>query len=149
MVPERVYAREIDTLIQIQRAGLSRRIRITQLNGLVTSTKDNLIYGLLLDAINNHDTLWTRHNDPIALRKRWYNDVADMIRQLHAADIAWGDFKPAKMLSDENDTVWLIDFGGRITKNIKIASASCVFSTPLSTTLYPHSLLNRSLTRTR
>lgn len=115
-VPDEVFAREIDTLLRVQKIGLSNQIRVPKLNGLVMSLKAGHIHGLLLDAVNNHGSVWDRHKDPIALRKRWYNDVARMIAQLHEADIIWGDFKPANMLVDEKDDVWLIDFGGGMTE---------------------------------
>lgn len=80
------------------------------------SPKAGHTHGLLLDAVDNHGSIRDRYKDPIALRKRWYNDVARMITQLHEADIVWGDFKLANMLVDEKDDVWLIDFGGGMTE---------------------------------
>jgi serine/threonine-protein kinase RIO1 len=115
-VPDKVFAREIDTLLRARKIGLSNQIRAPKLNGLVMSPKAGHIHGLLLDAVNNHGSVWDRCKDPIALRKRWYNDVARMLAQLHEADIVWGDFKPANMLVDEKDDVWLIDFGGGMTE---------------------------------
>jgi tRNA A-37 threonylcarbamoyl transferase component Bud32 len=56
-----------------------------------------------------------RRDDPVALRKRWYNDVAQMLNLLHSAGIVWGDFKPENMLVDDDNNVWLIDFGGGMT----------------------------------
>ncbi len=38
-----------------------------------------------------------------------------MLGLLHAVDIVWGDFKAENMLADEDDNVWLIDFGGGTT----------------------------------
>ncbi len=115
-IPDDVFAREIDTLLQVQNIGLSNRIRVPKLNGLVMSPKAGHIHGLLLDAVNNHGSEWDRYKAPITLRKRWYKDVARMIAQLHEASIVWGDFKPANMLVDEKDDVWLIDFGGGMTE---------------------------------
>jgi hypothetical protein len=115
MVPGEAFAREIDTLVKIEKAGLCSRIRVPRLNGLVTETKDGRIQGLLLDAINNQGNIWDRYNDPLPLRTRWYNSVAQMLRQLHEADIVWGDVKPSNLLTDEKDDVWIVDFGGGTT----------------------------------
>lgn len=116
LVLDEVFAREIDTLFRVQKIGLSSQIRVPKLNGLVMSPKAAHIHGLLLEAIVDYGSVWDRYKDPVALRKRWYNDVAGMIAELHKADIVWGDFKPANMLVDQKDDVWLIDFGGGITE---------------------------------
>ena len=115
-VPGKAFAREIDTLIRVQKAGLCSRIRVPRLNGLVTQTKDGRIQGLLLDAVNNQGNIWERYDDPLPLRTKWYNSVSQMLRQLHEADIVWGDFKPSNLLTDEKDDVWLVDFGGGTTR---------------------------------
>jgi tRNA A-37 threonylcarbamoyl transferase component Bud32 len=116
MVPGRAFAREIDILTRIQEAGLSSRIRVPRLNGLVTETKDGRIQGLLLDAVNNHGNIWERYDDPLPLRKKWCDSVSQMLRQLHEADIVWGDVKPSNLLTNEKDDVWLVDFGGVTTR---------------------------------
>jgi tRNA A-37 threonylcarbamoyl transferase component Bud32 len=71
---------------------------------------------MVLDHVSETGSLWDRRNDaPVGLRKRWYDEVARMLRLLHAADIVWGDVKPENMLLDEQDDIWLIDFGGGFT----------------------------------
>jgi hypothetical protein len=114
-VPDTVYAREIDTLVRIEKAGLLNRIRVPRLTALVMSKKEGFVQGLLLDAISDRGTVLERRDNPVALRKRWYNDVAWMLNLLHSAGIVWGDIKPENMLVDEDDNVWLIDFGGGMT----------------------------------
>jgi Lipopolysaccharide kinase (Kdo/WaaP) family len=116
MVPGRAFAREIDILTRIQEAGLCSRIRVPRLNGLVTETNDGRIQALLLDAVDNHSTIWERYNDPLPLRKKWYDSVTQMLRQLHEADIVWGDVKLSNLLTDEKNDVWLVDFGGGSTR---------------------------------
>jgi tRNA A-37 threonylcarbamoyl transferase component Bud32 len=94
---------------------LLNRIRVPMLRALVMSKKEGCIQGLLLDVISDRGTVLERRDDPVALRKRWYNDVAQMLNLLHSAGIVWGDTKPENMLVDEDDNVWLIDFGGGMT----------------------------------
>jgi hypothetical protein len=113
--PDTAYIREIDILIRIEKVGLLDQIRVPRLEGLVTSEKDGFIHGLLLNGIYDSGTLWERRDDSISLRKRWYNDVTRMLSLLHSASIVWGDFKPENMLVDEEDNIWLIDFGGGVT----------------------------------
>lgn len=43
LIPEKVYAREIDPLIQMQKTGLSDQIRVPRLNGVVLAPKGDLI----------------------------------------------------------------------------------------------------------
>jgi tRNA A-37 threonylcarbamoyl transferase component Bud32 len=111
-----VYEREVDTLRRIERAGLYGKIRVPKLNALVVSQVEHSIYGMVLDYVSDTGSLWDRRNDaPVGLRKGWYDEVARMLRLLHAADIVWGDVKPENMLLDEQDDIWLIDFGGGFT----------------------------------
>lgn len=74
-----------------------------------------MIQGLLLDAVPDTGSVRERHDDPIALRKRRYDDVARMLSLLHSANIVWGSFKSDNTLVDEDDSVWLVDFGGGMT----------------------------------
>jgi hypothetical protein len=115
-IHDEAYVREIDTLVRIEKLGLSGQIRVPKLEALVMSEEDGFIHGLLLTAISDQGTVLERRDDPIALRKRWYNEIERMLRVLHASDIVWGDFKPDNMLIDDDDNVWIIDFGGGRTE---------------------------------
>jgi len=114
-VSDRVYTREVDTLMQIRKIGLDNHIRVAGLRGLVMAEEAGHIHGFLLDAVSDGGRVWDRYDDPLPLRQRWYDDVARMIRILHSANIVWGDFKPQNMLIDKEDRVWLVDFGGGMT----------------------------------
>jgi hypothetical protein len=111
-IHDEAYVREIDILFRIEKASLSGQIRVPKLGALAMSEEDGFIHGLLLTAISDQGTVLERRDDPIALRKRWYNEIERMLRVLHASDIIWGDFKPDNMLIDNDDNVWMIDFGG-------------------------------------
>ena len=111
-----IYEREVDTLRRIERAGLCGKIRFPRLKGLVISQVKRSIHGMLLDLVSETSSLWERRDDAsVGLRKRWYDEVAEMLRLLHAANIVWGDVKPENMLLDEQDDIWLTDFGGGFT----------------------------------
>jgi len=82
-----------------------------------------IINGLILSAIYpNHGTLADRvddfHEQPltITLRTRWYNDIKNMIQILHEKHFIWGDVSPNNVLLDENENIWIVDFGGGCTE---------------------------------
>ena len=87
------------------------RIRVPELGELVVSEEDSFIHGRLLIAISDQGTVLERRNDPTAVRKWWCNDVKRMLRVLQATDTIWVDFKPDNMLVDDDDNIWLNDFG--------------------------------------
>jgi tRNA A-37 threonylcarbamoyl transferase component Bud32 len=96
---------------------LGGRIRVPRVTGFVMSEKHGFIHGFLLDAIDNHGSVWERAGDtPVAEREKWYEDVCRMVGVLHEAGIVWGDVKPENMIVDEEGEVWLVDFGGGWTK---------------------------------
>ena len=53
---------------------------------------------------------------PLALRERWCNDIEDMVRVLHQHNIVWGDVSGEKMVIDQEDNIWMVDFGGGWTE---------------------------------
>ncbi|EXJ86470.1 hypothetical protein A1O3_03421 [Capronia epimyces CBS 606.96] len=120
------YIREIDILYKLSREKLSQALRFPQLEAIVLDDRDGdigFINGLILSAIYpNHGNIADRVNGPegpsipIALRERWYHDVENMIRILHDQGFIWGDVSPNNMITDEDENVWIIDFGGGYTE---------------------------------
>lgn len=63
----------------------------------------------------------TGTNDPPYIqssrREKWMAQIQATIHQLHALDIVWGDAKTSNILLDKNDDLWVVDFGGGVTKD--------------------------------
>ena len=49
------------------------------------------------------------------MRSRWADDIDAAVAALHGAGIVWGDAKPDNILVDDDDDVWIVDFGGSYT----------------------------------
>lgn len=120
------YIREIDMLFKLSQERLGPELlRFPQLEAIVLDDRDTgLITGLILSAIHpNRGTLVDRLSGPegqtllppIALRERWYNNIANMIHILHEKGFIWGDVSPNNVIIDENEDVWIVDFGGGYT----------------------------------
>ena len=120
------YIREIDILFELSRENLSQTLRFPQLEAIVLDDKNGdmgFVNGLILSAIYpNHGTIADRVNGPegqslpITLCERWYHDVENMIHILHNKGFIWGDVSPNNMITDEDENVWIIDFGGGYTE---------------------------------
>lgn len=52
----------------------------------------------------------------VTLCERWYHDIENLIHILHSKGFIWGDVSPNNMITDEDDNVWIIDFGGGYTE---------------------------------
>ena len=120
------YIREIDILFKLSRENLSQTLRFPQLEAIVLDDKNGdmgFINGLILSAIYpNRGTIADRVNGPegqslsITLCERWYHDVKNIIHILHNKGFIWGDVSPNNMITDEDENVWIIDFGGGYTE---------------------------------
>ncbi|KIW58558.1 hypothetical protein PV05_03066 [Exophiala xenobiotica] len=121
------YIREIDILFKLSRENPSHKLlRCPRLEAIVLDDKNGdmgCINGLILSAIYpNHGTIADRVNRPeglspsITLCERWYHDVENMIHVLHNKGFIWGDVSPNNMMIDEDENVWIIDFGGGYTE---------------------------------
>ena len=121
------YIREIDTLSKLSRENLSQTQRFPQIEAIVLDDKNgdmDCVNGLILSAIYpNHGTIADRVDGPeglslsMTLRERWYYDVENMIHILHNKGFIWGDVSPNNMITDEDENVWIIDFGGGYTED--------------------------------
>ncbi|KAG9252907.1 uncharacterized protein F5Z01DRAFT_689593 [Emericellopsis atlantica] len=49
---------------------------------------------------------------PVQRRQKWIRQIREVVHTLHAKEIIWGDGKASNVIIDEQDDVWLIDFGG-------------------------------------
>jgi tRNA A-37 threonylcarbamoyl transferase component Bud32 len=93
---------------------LTKNIRASYIHEFVQFGKDTEISDVLLTYVEHRDTLTDPNtkNAPLSLRKKWIDQIRDMVRTLHAAGIVWGDAKPDNILIDSNNDLWTIDFGG-------------------------------------
>lgn len=42
----------------------------------------------------------------------WARQISETVHQLHDIGLTWGDGKASNVIVDNEDTAWLIDFGG-------------------------------------
>ncbi|KAG9782535.1 hypothetical protein ABEF95_013168 [Exophiala dermatitidis] len=110
--------REIDHLLRIQDSGLHNMLLLPKLHGYVEDASQKRIIGYLLEYIEHRGTLdhvGAAEKAPLALRRRWYQKIAETLSALHDVGIVWGDAKAGNVLVDHEDSVWVIDFGGGYT----------------------------------
>ena len=104
------FERELYILSRIKDAGLTARLRVPKLEGIVVSGDDTI--GMLMTLI---DGTHLRSPD---LRGRhewhgiWEGQLRAIIQELHAYGIVWGDVHPMNIIIDEAMNAWAIDFGG-------------------------------------
>jgi len=111
--------REIFILHRIAQEGLHGQIRCPELKGLVTFGDDHSkIMGFLQTEIPNPVPLTLKLDTevPQELRDGWAAETQRVIDVLHEHDIVWGDAKADNFMVDENDELWIIDFGGSYTE---------------------------------
>ncbi|KAF7904194.1 hypothetical protein EAF00_001528 [Botryotinia globosa] len=71
--------------------------------------------GILIHYIENKGTLqeispWSDCLDEN--RRRWGTELEDLVEELHAAGLVWGDVKPSNVLVDQDERLWVIDLKG-------------------------------------
>ncbi|PNY25164.1 Serine/threonine-protein kinase PKH1 [Tolypocladium capitatum] len=97
--------RELDSYTKIKAAPLDDTLPIPRLQGLVRDGSGP-VYGLLLTYIDCQRVTLAcaapKPDTPTCLREKWAVQIQDTVRQLHNADIVWGDAKPDNMLIDRN-----------------------------------------------
>ncbi len=111
--------REIKILHNIAKLGLHHKIRVPRLLGLVAYEDNSTeIMGILLSNISDPKPLTTLLSSdvPENQRLRWADDSKDMVKILHENGFVWGDAKADNFLVDENNDLWIIDFGGSYTE---------------------------------
>ncbi|KAI1839735.1 hypothetical protein JX266_014055 [Neoarthrinium moseri] len=124
-IHELVAFRAIDDAFK--RGALPPDTRVCRLYGLVVDTvglpsSSLRLVGMLLSYIKpkRRDRLGTlqcvAYEDGSRKHlRRWANDLDDIVSAIHRAGCIWGDAKPENVLIDNDDNVWLIDFGGGYT----------------------------------
>jgi hypothetical protein len=117
----RRFERELEVYLRMVKSTLAPEARIPRLCG-VMEVEDGQILGLLLTYINHR-----RENDGllfvnrllhtlIPLRHHWAGQIQETVRQLHRADMVWGDAKAENVMIDRNNDAWLIGYGGSHTE---------------------------------
>ncbi|KAE8147274.1 hypothetical protein BDV25DRAFT_132229 [Aspergillus avenaceus] len=116
---KRATLREMTIYKKLETGGISSRVRVPRLIGLVLHENGDLVIGLLLTLVEcNYKSLEcvVRPETPSALRMKWDAQVTDAVSCLHEAGIIWGDVKAANALIDDCGDAWVVDFGGGYTR---------------------------------
>ena len=111
--------REIRLLHSISKKNLHNQIKCPQLLGLVSAPHHpTSIMGLLLTAIPSATPLTTLMDSEVSSTKRakWGREASRIVSILHSHNIIWGDAKGDNFMVDEDDELWIIDFGGSFTE---------------------------------
>lgn len=114
----RLAEKELQNYKNIRDAGLEDGLRISRLHGLARDNEGS-VFGLLLryiDCGNKNLACAANPDAPLALRRKWAEQVKHTVERLHEAGIVWGDAKAENVLVDINDDAWVIDFGGGYTE---------------------------------
>ncbi|KMU79495.1 hypothetical protein CISG_01913 [Coccidioides immitis RMSCC 3703] len=110
--------RELQSYKRIEKL-LDMEVQIPRLCGVVLDDEGCHCIGMLLSWIDcQYTTLECalRADPPMNLRQKWADQLAASLDRLHLAGVIWGDVKPANVLVDTNDDIWIIDFGGGYTR---------------------------------
>jgi hypothetical protein len=108
------FKRELDTLLRLRNDLNLNNSRVSRLGGLVTMENGSIL-GLLVEYIHGSDTLdYAVERASEAERTKWSHQIRATIKELHDAEIIWGDVKPDNVLVDAggHGDAWVIDFGG-------------------------------------
>ncbi|OJD10003.1 hypothetical protein AJ78_08809 [Emergomyces pasteurianus Ep9510] len=98
-----------------RRAAIGPEAATSSSVGLVRDDKSSRCLGLLLSWLEcRRMTLESalRSNASFALRQKWAGQLTATLNHLHRGGEIWGDAKPANVLIDVNNDLWVIDFGG-------------------------------------
>jgi hypothetical protein len=109
--------RELNVLVDMKQKFPHNNIRVSRIAGLVPLADDNSVAGILLDYItpgylDAPSTLRYKHYEPKEDREKWARQVRETVKQLHDADIVWGDVHADNVMLDNNGDAWVINFGG-------------------------------------
>lgn len=114
---KRKAIREMDIYKRMENSNLfCNQVQVSRLYGVVM--QEYWLLGLLLSFINceNRTLECAVGHGTSAVRLKWGEQVSSTLARLHEAGIVWGDAKAANVLVDEDDSAWIIDFGGGYTQ---------------------------------
>ncbi|KAK2760790.1 hypothetical protein FQN54_002028 [Arachnomyces sp. PD_36] len=120
------FIREFRILSKLVETGLNERCRVPTISFLVHYTDDEgSIIGFLLEPIKSKRTIYLYEFEDIQpqQRQKWVAQIEELVRQLHDNDIVRGDVEPDRVLIDEEDNVWLLDFGhgyNSVTETVEV-----------------------------
>lgn len=109
--------REISILQKLASKDLD--IKVPRLLGFVSYNNSKTeAMGFLLSNIDVPKPLTKllKKSVPRAKRAEWATRSEQYVKTLHENDIIWGDAKADNFIVDENDDLWIIDFGGSYTE---------------------------------
>jgi hypothetical protein len=109
------FERELRILSRIDEAGLTARLRVPKLQGIVVSG-DKTTIGMLMTLITPSE-IGNHLRSPglqgrSELHRKWEEQITFIVQELHGHGIVWGDVHPMNILIDEAMNAWAIDFGG-------------------------------------
>lgn len=96
-------------------------IRVPRLQGYVTFADSRDIIGLLRDWVRPSSYGSTLRDMDISaipkeLKKKWSDQIRETVDKLHELGVVWGDGKASKVVVDQENNIWLIDFAGGWTE---------------------------------
>jgi serine/threonine protein kinase len=108
------FERELRILSRINDTGLAARLRVPRLHGIVVSGADTI--GMLMTLITSSEA-GTHLRSPglqgrSEMHGKWEEQLTEIVRELHAHGIVWGDVHPMNIVIDEAMDAWAVDFGG-------------------------------------
>jgi tRNA A-37 threonylcarbamoyl transferase component Bud32 len=111
---EAEFERELRILLRIDEVGLTARLRVPKLQGIVVLGEKTI--GMLMTYITS-SKIGIHLRSPGLLgkhefHKKWEEQLIVIVQELHAHGIVWGDVNPMNVLIDEAMDAWAIDFGG-------------------------------------
>ncbi|KAF2867432.1 hypothetical protein BDV95DRAFT_179749 [Massariosphaeria phaeospora] len=110
---EQSFQRELDILLRFRSDSLPNDLLVSRLGGLVTHDDGLSVMGILIEYVHGSKTLdFAVEEASMTEREKWAWQIRTTIKQLHDANITWGDVKPDNVLIDPNGDALVIDFGG-------------------------------------
>ncbi|KAM3445832.1 hypothetical protein NHJ13734_000009 [Beauveria thailandica] len=115
--------REMAALVTIRDAEERMKIKIStpRLLGYVAHAETGLIIGFLREWVESSrlgatlDSIYMGNID-LDTRQKWADQIQETMTDLHDIGLFWGDCKPANIIVDEKQNLWLIDLGGSFTQ---------------------------------
>jgi len=114
--------KEMAALVTIRDAEdrIGIKIATPRLLGYVTHAETGVIIGFLREWIESCrgattlDSIYMGNVD-LDTRQKWADQIEETMTDLHDIGLFWGDCKPANVIVDEKQKLWLIDLGGSFT----------------------------------